>query len=89
MHLPKHKPTSKVDTADFGLGDDASKPDKDIYYVCKGSYPFAIYLSGADEKDLSKMLDSKNESIAIDKLYSGFSGWVESNGANNNDWYKD
>lgn len=89
VHLPKHKPTSKVDTADFGLGDDASKPDKDIYYVCKGSYPFAIYLSGADEKDLSKMLDSKNESIAIDKLYSGFSGWVESNGANNNDWYKD
>lgn len=88
VHLPKHKPTSKVDMTDFGQGDDASKPNKGIYYVREGSYPFAIYLSGADEKDLSKMLDANNESVAIEQLYSGYSGWVTSNGANNKDWYK-
>lgn len=88
VHLPKHKPTSKVDMTDFGKGDDASKPNNGIYYVREGSYPFAIYLSGADEKDLSKMLDANNESVAIEQLYSGYSGWVKSNGSKNQDWYK-
>lgn len=88
VHLPKHKPTSKVEPSHFGKGDDASKPDKGIYYVRNGSYPFAIFLSGANEEDLSKLLDRANESAAIDQLYSGYSGWVESNGTQNKDWYK-
>ncbi|WP_052356202.1 LruC domain-containing protein [Bacteroides timonensis] len=88
VHLPKRKPTSKMETSYFGTGDDASKPEKDIYYVRNGSYPFAIFLSGADENSLSKMLDKANEKTAVEQLYSGYSGWVESNGTQNQDWYK-
>ena len=72
----------------FGQDDDASKPEQGIYYVRNGSYPFAIFLSGADENDLSKILDKANERTAIEMLYSGYSGWVESNGTQNKDWYK-
>jgi len=86
VHLPKHKPTSKVEPSYFGKGDDASKPEKGIYYVRNGSYPFAIFLSGAN--DLSKILDKSNERTAIDKLYDGYAGWVKSNGTENKDWYK-
>ena len=88
VHLPKHKPTSKVEPSYFGKGDDASKPSQGIYYVRNGAYPFAIFLSGANEEDLSKLLDRTNESVAIDQLYSGYSKWVESNGTENKDWYK-
>lgn len=89
VHLPQTAPTSKVDKSYFGQGDDASDPDKNIYYVRDGSYPFAIYLSGATEKDLSKLLDRKNESTPIDQLYNGYKGWVESKGSTNKEWYKE
>ena len=88
VHLTGYKPTSKVNVGYFNTGDDCSQPDKDIYYVRSGEYPFAFFLAGATETDLSKMLDPNNESVAINKLYSGYSGWVTSNGAKNTDWYK-
>ena len=88
VHLTGYKPTSKVNVGYFNTGDDCSQPDKDIYYVRSGEYPFAFFLAGATETDLSKMLDPNNESVAINKLYSGYSGWVTSNGATNTDWYK-
>ena len=88
VHLTGYKPTSKMNFGYFNTGDDCSQPDKDIYYVRSGEYPFAFFLAGATETDLSKMLDPNNESVAIDKLYSGYSGWVTSNGATNTDWYK-
>lgn len=89
VHLPQTAPTSKVDKSFFGQGDDASDAEKGIYYVRNGSYPFAIYLSGATEKDLSKLLDRKNESTPIDQLYNGYKGWVESKGSTNEKWYKE
>ncbi len=89
VHLPQTTPTSKVDKSYFGQGDDASDVEKGIYYVRDGSYPFAIYLSGATEKDLSKLLDRKNESTPIDQLYNGYKGWVESKGSTNEKWYKE
>lgn len=88
VHLPKEKPTSKAVTSYFGTYDDASKPAQNIYYVREGSYPFAIYLSGADVEDLQKSLQKENERIPIDQLYSGYKNWVESNGTQNKDWYK-
>ena len=36
----------------------------------------------------AKMLEPKNESVAIDKLYSGYNDWVTSNGAKGAAWYK-
>ena len=88
VHLTGYKPTSKMNFGYFNTGDDCSQPDKDIFYVRSGEYPFAFFLAGATETDLSKMLDPNNESVAINKLYSGYSGWVTSNGTTNTDWYK-
>lgn len=88
VHIAQEAPTSKMNMSYFTQGNDASKPAKGIYYVREGLYPFAIFLSGAKEKDLSKMLEEKNERVAVDQLYSGYKGWVESNGENNKDWYK-
>ncbi|WP_373822508.1 LruC domain-containing protein [Bacteroides heparinolyticus] len=88
VHLPKGKPTSKVDDSYFGKEDDASKPERGIYYVREGAYPFAIFLSGANENDLSPILQIENERTPIDKLFNGYKGWIESNGTANTDWYK-
>lgn len=88
VHIPQETPTSKINKTHFGQGDDASKPDRDIYYVRKGNYPFAFFLSRATESDLSKLLDGNNERKAINLLYSGYDEWVTSNGEKNKDWYK-
>ena len=88
VHLTGYKPTSKMNFGYFNTGDDCSQPDKDIYYVRKGNYPFAFFLAGATDEDLKPMLDPNNESMPINKLYSGYSGWVTSNGTTNTDWYK-
>lgn len=88
VHIPQEMPTSKINKKYFGQGDDASNPNQSIYYVRKGNYPFAFFLSRATESDLSKLLDSANEKTAINLLYSGYDGWVSSNGEKNKDWYK-
>ncbi len=88
VHIPQETPTSKINKTHFGQGDDASKPDRRIYYVRKGNYPFAFFLSRATESDLSKLLDGNNERKAINLLYSGYDEWVTSNGEKNKDWYK-
>lgn len=86
VHLPKAAPTSKADKSYFGQGQDAS--NSGTYYVRDGNYPFAIYLAGATENDLSKILDIANESTPIGQLYSGYDEWVKSEGRTNQDWYK-
>ncbi|ADV42779.1 LruC domain-containing protein [Bacteroides helcogenes] len=88
MHLPQEAPTSKVNMDYFSISDDCSAPSKNIYYVRKGNYPFAIFLAGATEADLAKLLDTRNETTHIDVLYDGYNDWVKSNGTNNTDWYK-
>lgn len=88
VHLPKENPTSKMDNDFFGKEADASKPDEKIYYVREGNYPFAIFLSGADEEDVAELLERSNETVPIDQLYNGYAGWVTSQGSSNKDWYK-
>lgn len=89
VHIPKEQPTSKMDMSFFQVSDDASKPEQNIYYVREGNYPFAFFLSGANETDISKLLDKQNEYKRIDQVYAGYSGWVTSNGKENRDWYKE
>lgn len=88
VHLPFEAPTAKADTKFFGTSDDKSDPASGRYYVRAESYPFAFFLSGATEVDLSKLLDPVNEKTPIDKLYPAYMGWASSNGADNADWYK-
>lgn len=89
VHIPQEKPTSLMDDSYLGQDADASKPEDGIYYVRGGNYPFAFFLAGANEQDLGKLLEPANESRAIDQLYNGYNGWVESNGSSNQDWYKE
>lgn len=89
VHIPKEKPTSKMEMSHFQKGDDASKPSQNIYYVREGNYPFAFFLSGANENNIQKLLDAKNEKTPIDQLYKGYNGWVTSNGKDNQNWYKE
>lgn len=88
VHIAQEAPTSKMDTSYFGKESDASKPAEGIYYVRDGQYPFAFFLAGANETDISPMLDHANESKPIDQLYKGYGSWVTSNGTRSANWYK-
>lgn len=93
IHIAQEAPTNAADRSFFGTEDDASQPDKNIFYVRSGNYPFGIFLAGALESDMSKLFDAENETIAIDgdeehPIYPKYKSWVESNGSKDKDWYK-
>ena len=88
IHLPKEAPTALADKSFFGTEDDCSDVANKIYYVRKGNYPFAFYLSGATEKDVQKLLNKDNERHAISESFSKYKSWVESNGGKDKNWYK-
>ena len=88
VHIPMEAPTAKMNTSYFGKGDDRSNPDKGLYFVRQGNYPFAFYLKGADISAFEEtILKRENESKAIDKLFPDFLKWSNSNGETNQDWY--
>ncbi len=86
VHIAQEAPTPLADRVYFNTEDDASSEGK--YYVRNGNYPFAFFLSGAIETDISKLLDPANESKPIDDLYPDYSKWVNNKGTTNQDWYK-
>ena len=90
IHIAQEAPTAVADRSFFGTEDDASQPDKNIFYVRSGNYPFGIFLAGALERDMSKLFDAENETLAIDEedVYPKYKSWVESNGSKDKDWYK-
>ena len=88
VHLPYDKPTSKVNASLFNTANDASSPASGRYYVRDGNYPFAIFLAGATETNVSKLLDKDNERKPIDLLFPNYAKWVNSKGGDNIDWYK-
>ena len=89
VHIAREAPTSKMDYSYFGTGDDSSNPDSGLYYVNNTNYPFAFFLAGATEVDLSNLLVPENESVPISELYPQYINWSESKGAENADWYKE
>ena len=90
IHIAQEAPTNAADRSFLGTEDDASQPDKNIFYVRSGNYPFGIFLAGALESDMSKLFDAENETKAIDEedVYPKYKSWVESNGSKDKDWYK-
>lgn len=88
VHVAKEAPTNVADRSFFNTEDDASQIDKKIFYVRSGNYPFAIFLNGATEKDMTKMLNADYETIPLEKAYPTYKSWVESNGSKDKDWYK-
>ena len=89
VHIAREAPTSKMDDSYFGTGDDSSNPGSGLYYVNNTNYPFAFFLAGATEDDLSNLLVPENESVPISELYPQYINWSESKGAENADWYKE
>lgn len=88
VHVPYEAPSARAEMSFFGTGDDKSIPAEGIYYVRSENYPFAFFLSGATDANIDKLLDPANEKVPIDQIYSGYSGWAASKGAQNSDWYK-
>lgn len=88
VHIPYEAPSAQAEMSFFGTGDDKSVPAKNIYYVRAENYPFAFFLAGATNEDVARLLDRSNEKVPIDQVYSGYSGWVTSEGTQNSDWYK-
>lgn len=85
VHLPKYKPTTKVNTDLFGTEDDLSGNGN--YYVRAGNYPFAIDITKAYSSELPVYLIPA-ETKPIDTTYPLFKTWVESNGQSAKDWYE-
>lgn len=80
VHLVNYKPTEKAKKSLFHTESDLSDVSKGIYYVSAEKYPFAIHLSDCDAY-------WTEEGKAVDKTYSKFIPWVESNGTKFKDWY--
>lgn len=74
VHLPKSKATNLANSDQIGK-------EADAYYVNKdGKHPFAISIPGT--------FTPVTETIIIDKEYPDFEKWVESDGKEYTDWYK-
>ena len=52
VHIPYEAPTARAEMSFFGTNDDKSIPEKGIYYVRAENYPFAFFLSGANDGDV-------------------------------------
>lgn len=88
VHLPQYAPTPKMDMSLFAQegSDDLSDPEKEIYYVRGGNYPFALDLISAIPGDYP-VFAIPVEKKPIDYTYPKFNTWVESNGVDAKDWY--
>jgi LruC domain-containing protein len=82
IHLPDHVPTSLMDPALFGTGDDDSDPATGKYYKSKDNHlPWAISIPD------SYAYTWEQVQIVYGNLK--FGPWAESGGTSFTDWYKD
>lgn len=81
LHLVNYLPTQKANLDMLHTGDDLSNPDKGLYYVLEGDYPFTLNLSGVTDFVLP------TEKQRIDEAYPKFKTWVSSKGSVDKDWY--
>ena len=91
VHVAKEKPTFKMDESLFGIGDDASNPKTNKWFIRKGAaqYPFAIRLEGATVNNITPLLNPANERKSIDTIYPGYKTWCDKYGNQQYaDWYK-
>ena len=89
VHIPMEAPTAKMNTSYFGQRDDASNPANGLYFVRKGDYPFAFFLSDVTvDAFKGTILKFENEKMPIDEFFPEFLGWSRSGGKKNLKWYK-
>ena len=81
IHLPDYPYTYEMNTALLNTGDDASEPGEGIYFRTANYLPWAILLA--------ESCDYPIEMIQISDAFNYFVEWVESDGAQKQDWYLD
>ncbi|MDR0969424.1 MAG: LruC domain-containing protein [Lentimicrobiaceae bacterium] len=81
IHLTNFPPTDLGNTLPFGLADDKSNIEDDLYYISEFKYPFAMDLPYINFRIVK-------ETVNISDAYRYYDGWVESNGEENKDWYE-
>lgn len=79
IHLSGSVPTSKVNTALFGTGDDDTNPGTGKFYKSATNLPWAIFI--AEE------FDHPLERVDIVNAHLKFAAWAQSNGSQYTDWY--
>lgn len=80
IHLPDYAPTAEANTELFGTADDGSNPSEYIYYRTKNYLPWAFHIAESTVYPIEKtpMIDA----------FTHFADWVNSDGWNYQDWYK-
>ncbi|MBN2829192.1 MAG: LruC domain-containing protein, partial [Candidatus Cloacimonetes bacterium] len=81
VHLADYAPTTQVDVALFGIGDDDTDVPLGRYYRTDSNLPWAL--------NVATSWDHMYEKAEITKGYLKFKSWAESYGTINTDWYED
>ena len=81
VHLPDYAPTSLVNTALFGTGDDDSNAGAGRYYKTTTNLPWAL--------NVIESIPYPQEKIEIIECYEYFDDWSQPGGIIYQDWYKD
>ena len=79
IHLPYFAPTSLMNTALFGTGQDASNAETGNYFITKDNLPWGIMML--------EPFDYPIEKAEITDSYNFFATWAESGGALYTNWY--
>jgi len=79
IHKVDCSPTSWASLSNFGLSDDASKPNENLWYRTKDNLPWAL--------DLPIDFDYPSEYVNIQDAYPQFQTWALSSGTVNQSWY--
>ena len=79
VHLPNKPPTDLADNSLFGSGDDASNPNRGVYYRTASNLPWAL--------NITSQWKHPFEQIDIGVAYPQIKTWAESSGANKKGWY--
>jgi len=80
VHLPGYLPTEKANPALFNTLNDATNPNRDIYFKTKNGMPFALHLP--------EKFDYPIEKQSVMSAYLKFFDWVTSGGTQSKDWYQ-
>lgn len=79
VHLKDYAPTSQMDMALFGTGNDNSNPATGRYFVSKDNLPWAF--------NIAAEFDYPTERTMITHAYYKFAPWAQSSGNSYPDWY--
>lgn len=81
IHLPGYPPTSRMNSALFGTGDDDSQPSQNRYYKTSNNLPWAV--------NIASSWDYPVERTQVTRGYLKFKDWAQSSGQSYPDWYID